>query len=184
MKYFALMSVYNSVIRTILRMKAKLKLILKSLHETISGNGRKYDILNRAESWSEGMKKNGCPVINYVKDRTVQYDGPIPEAEFNEGGIIVFPVNVNEPDIERITNWTGNQSGMTGRWAAGHYLDGIFHATAGSEYSIDSLSIMIGDAASGRMMEISEELCKGFGLKSVLLKDFSTGWIMYVNAGE
>ena len=178
------MSVYNGVIRTILRMKAKLKLILKSLHETISGNPRKYDILNRAESWSEGMKKNGCPVINYVKGRTVQCDGPIPEAEFNEGGIIVFPVNANEPDIERITDWIGNQSGMTGRWAAGHYLDGNFHAPDGSEYSIDSLSIMIGDAASGRMVEIAEELCKGFGLKSVLLKDFSTGWIMYVNAGE
>ena len=180
------MSVYNSVMITILRMKAKLKLILKSLHETISGNARKYDILNKAESWSGGMKKNAYHrlVISYDKSRTVQYDGPIPEAEFNEGGIIVFPVNANEPDIERITNWIGNQSGMTGRWAAGHYLDGIFHATDGSEYSIDSLSIMIGDAASGRMVEISEELCKDFGLKSVLLKDFSTGWIMYVNAGE
>ncbi len=171
---------------TILRMKAKLKLILKSLHETISGNARKYDILNKAESWSGGMKKNAYHrlVISYDKSRTVQYDGPIPEAEFNEGGIIVFPVNANEPDIERITDWTGNPSGMTGRWAAGHYLDGNFHATDGSEYSIDSLSIMIGDAASGRMVEIAEELCKDFGLKSVLLKDFSTGWIMYVNAGE
>ena len=178
------MSVYNSVMITILRMKAKLKLTLKSLHETISGNARKYDILNRAKCWSDGMKKNGCPVINYVKDRTVQCDGPIPEAEFNEGGIIVFPVNANEPDIERITNWIGNQSGMTGRWAAGHYLDGNFHAPDGSEYSIDSLSIMIGDAASGRMVEIAEELCKDFRLKSVLLKDFSTGWIMYVNAGD
>lgn len=169
---------------TILGMKAKLKLILKSLHETISGNARKYDILNRAESWSEGMKKNGCPVINYVKDRTVQCDGPIPDTEFNEGGIIVFPVNANEPDIERITDWIGNQPGMTGRWAAGHYLDGNFHAPDGSNYSIDSLSIMIGDAASGRMVEIADELCKDFGLKSVLLKDFSTGWIMYVNARE
>lgn len=167
-------------------MKAKLKLTLKSLHETLSGNDRKYDILNRAECWSDGMKKNAYHrlVISYNKSRTVQYDGPIPEAEFNAGGIIVFPANANEPDIERITNWIGNQFGMTGRWAAGHYLDGIFHATAGSEYSIDSLSIMIGDAASGNMMEISEELCKDFGLKSVLLKDFSTGWIMYVNAGE
>lgn len=72
------------------------------------GGTDKYECLNEARSWSEGMKKNGCPSINYGKSRTIMSEGIQYEPESNEkGGIIVFSTDVNAVELSpnRIANW-------------------------------------------------------------------------------
>ena len=121
----------------------------------MGGSADKYECLNEARSWSEGMKKNGCPSINYGKSRTIMSEGIQYEPESNEkGGIIVFSTDVNAVELSpnRIANWVkqkfatfknrrnstkmvdriANKNNLIG-WTIGHYLDGRYRAKKRAE---------------------------------------------------
>ena len=75
-------------------------IISESIAKFLYGGDDKYECLNEARSWSEGMKKNGCPSINYGKSRTIISEGIQFEPESNEkGGIIVFSNDVNAVEL-------------------------------------------------------------------------------------
>ena len=59
-------------------------IISESIAKILYGGADKYECLNEARSWSEGMKKNGCPSINYGKSRTIISEGIQYEPESNE----------------------------------------------------------------------------------------------------
>ena len=169
----------------------------------MGGSADKYECLNEARSWSEGMKKNGCPSINYGKSRTIISEGIQFEPESNEkGGIIVFSTDVNAVELSpnRIANWVkqkfatfknrrnstkmvdriANKNNLIG-WTIGHYLDGRYRAKNGQNYGENSLSLMIVGVNTDGMVRIAEDICKEFQQESVLLKDFSTGRILFVD---
>lgn len=179
-------------------------IISESIKKILYGGGAdKYECLNEARSWSEGMKKNGCPSISYGKSRTIISEGIQFEPESNEkGGIIVFSTDVNAVALSpnRIANWIkqkiatfknrhnstkkvdriANRNNLVG-WTIGHYLDGRYRAKNGQNYGENSLSLMIVGVDTDGMIKIAEEICKEFQQESVLLKDFSTGRILFVD---
>ena len=179
------------------------RIIAESIAKILYGSADKYECLNEARSWSEGMKMNGCPSISYGKSRTIISEGIQYEPGSNEkGGIIVFSTDVNAVELSpnRIANWIkqkiatfknrhnstkivdriANRNNLVG-WTIGHYLDGRYRAKNGQNYGENSLSLMIVGVDTDGMVKIAEDICKEFQQESVLLKDFSTGRILFVD---
>ena len=73
-----------------------------------------------------------------------------------------------------------NKNNLIG-WTIGHYLDGRYRAKNGQNYGENSLSLMIVGVNTDGMVKIAEDICKEFQQESVLLKDFSTGRILFVD---
>lgn len=163
-----------------------------------------YECINEARSWSEGMRKNACvPRIAYDKGRSIVSEGIEYEPQGNEkGGIIVFSTDVNAVELSpnKVANWVkqkaetlknrvtatrkidriANRNSLVG-WTIGHYLDGRYKARNGKNFGENSLSVMIVGVDFDTMVKIAEEICSDFKQESVLLKDFSTGRILFVN---
>ena len=66
-------------------------------------------------------------------------------------------------------------------WTIGHYLDGRYTAKNGKCYGEKSLSVEIIGVDTNTMIKIAEELCKAFKQESVLLKDYSSNRIMFID---
>lgn len=120
-------------------------------------------------------------------------------SENEKGGIIVFPTDVNA--IELHDNKTINflkqkLATITNRvdatkkiaagnnligWTIGHFLDGRYTATNGKQYGESSLSVEFVGVDFNLLLKIAEELCRSFTQESVLLKDYSSNRLLFVN---
>lgn len=125
------------------------------------------------------------------------------EPSYNEkGGIITFSTDVNaeKQSENKIINWLKqkmmtiqNRLNATKKidkiaaenklvgWTIGHYLDGRYTAKNGKQYGENSLSVEIIGVNFETLMKIAMELCSSFKQESVLLKDFSSGRVLFVN---
>lgn len=119
-----------------------------------------------------------------------------------KGGIITFSTDVNAEKLSdnKIVNFLKqkmttilNRLNATKKidkiaaenklvgWTIGHYLDGRYTAKNGKQYGENSLSVEIIGVDFETLMKIAMELCSSFTQESVLLKDFSSGRVLFVN---
>lgn len=182
----------------------KLNPDFKFMNETKKQDNRyKYECLNEAKSWSDGMKKNNFPKITFSEEKTLISEGIDFEPEENEkGGIIVFSTDVNAVEFSpnKIKNWLkqkiatiSNRFQSTKKidkiadkhqligWTIGHYLDGRYKAKNGKMFGENSLSVEIIGVDFDKLLHIAEDICKDFKQESVLLQDFSSGRVLFVN---
>lgn len=162
-----------------------------------------YECLNEAKSWSEGMKKNGFPKISFSEEKTLVSEGiDFEPDEDKKGGIIVFSTDVNAVELSpnSLKNWLkkkvatfSNRFNSTKKidkiadkhqlvgWTIGHYLDGRYKAKNGKKYGENSLSVEVIGIGFEKLLEIAEDICRDFKQESVLLQDFTSGRVLFVN---
>lgn len=195
------MKTWLQKVRTIM---GKLNPEFKFINEIKKSNYEcKYECLNEAKSWSDGMKKNNFPKINFSIEKTILSEGIDFEPEENEkGGIIVFSTDVNAVELSpnKIKNWVKQKiATYTNRfqstkmidkiadkhqligWTIGHYLDGRYKAKNGKMFGENSLSVEIIGINFEKLISIAEDICRDFKQESVLLQDFSSGRVLFVN---
>ena len=195
------MKTWLQKVRTIME---KLNPEFKFINEIKKSNYEcKYECLNEAKSWSDGMKKNNFPKINFSIEKTILSEGIDFEPEENEkSGIIVFSTDVNAVELSpnKIKNWVKQKiATYTNRfqstkmidkiadkhqligWTIGHYLDGRYKAKNGKMFGENSLSVEIIGINFEKLISIAEDICRDFKQESVLLQDFSSGRVLFVN---
>ena len=118
------------------------------------------------------------------------------------GGIIVFPTEVNSAKMSDngFINWckqelttllskiiatkkvdpTANKDVFVG-WTIGHYFNGSYNAKNGKNYGEDSISLELIGVTSDSIIKVAEKLCNVFQQETVLVKDYSTNRILFVN---
>lgn len=142
--------------------------------------------------------------IKVNKDKIIISEGIQFEPKENEkGGIIIFSTEVNAEELSdnKLINWfkqkfssfknklfknrkidnIANKHNLVG-WTIGKFLNGRYTAKNGKTYSENSLSVEIIGVSSDELIKIAEELCVEFIQESVLVKDYSTGRVMFVEA--
>lgn len=118
------------------------------------------------------------------------------------GGVVVFSTDVNAVKLSenKIINWikqksktVENRLTCTGkidrvaksnylvRWYIGKNLDWRYKSRNGKTYGENSLSVEIIGVDTDKLLSIAEELCNLFVQETVLVKDYNTGNIMFVN---
>lgn len=95
---------------------------------------------------------------------------PLPH---QRGGCIVFSTDVTNIDTIAADN------ALIG-WSIGHYLDGRYTATNGKRYGENSLSVEIIGVDLDNLIKIATELCNSFTQESVLVKDYSSGRVLFL----
>ena len=87
-----------------------------------------------------------------------------------KGGIIILPQGVDAvlSEIKRIA-----QKHEPAGWTIGRFFKGSYTAKNGKVYSEDSLSVEIIGLSDDALIETSEEFCRAFNQKSVLIKAYS-----------
>lgn len=188
-------------------MDKKLEKKIRTLIKEVLGNtfGNKYECINSAKSWSEGAKNN-FPKIRISEEKTILSEGIQFEPEANEkGGVIIFSTDVNAVELSpnKVKNWIqqkvatyknrlkatsmldkiANKNQLVG-WTIGHYFDGRYRAKNGQNYGENSLSLEIVGVDFNTLVKIAEEICIDFKQESVLLHDFSTGRILFVDPSK
>ena len=186
---------------TLEEMKKGIKGVIKeSLDKAF--NKSKYECINSANSWSEGAKNN-FPKVKITKDRFILAEGiQFEPGEKERGGVIIFSTDVNAVQLSsnKFKNWLqqklatyknrlksasmidkiANKNQLVG-WTIGHYFDGRYRANNGTNYGENSLSVEIVGVDFDTLMKIAEEICVAFKQESVLLQDFSSGRILFVD---
>lgn len=184
------------------------KLIKKSINENIN-NRYTYDAINRGNSSFGNIAKGfQGKSISFSPDKmiysTFLNEGIDFRPDDNErGGIIVFSTDVNAVmlDNRKIINFLKqkletikNRLNFTKKvdkiaaknnlvgWTIGHYLNGRYTAKNGKQYGENSISVEIIGVESSTLKKIAEELCDSFSQESVLLKDYNTGEIFFMNS--
>ena len=151
-------------------------------------NGMRY----LAESISS---KNKTALVN----EGIQFE----PSENEKGGIIVFSTDVNAEELSKnkIINFLKqktqsiiNRLSATKKidkiavknklvgWTIGHYFSGRYTSpTNGKQYGENSLSLEIIGIDFEKLCQIAMELCESFHQESVLVKDFSSGRVLFIN---
>ena len=145
---------------------------------------------------SASIKKNGNVLFSQLNEGI---DFQLPANE--RGGVIVFSTDVNavQMDEQKVINCLKqkmqtisdriNSTEMIGRiakshnligWTIGKYLNGRYTADNGKQYGENSLSLEIIGVSCPTLIKIAEELCTSFVQESALVKDYSSGSVMFV----
>ena len=128
--------------------------------------------------------------------------------EINEkerGGVIVFSTDVNavEQSSNKIIDWLKKrcktaenrinyrkkidkvaiENELVG-WTVGRFLDGRYTAHNGKTFGENSLSVEVVGIDTNKLMKAAEELCNLFTQESVLVKDYTTGRILFINGSR
>jgi hypothetical protein len=118
------------------------------------------------------------------------------------GGMIIFSTDVNAEKLDnnKVKNWIkqkvatlnnrmkatkkvdriGQSHGLIG-WTLGHFLSGRYTAKNGKPYGENSLSLEIVGIDSDTLLNIATELCREFQQEAVMVKDYNTKQIIFVN---
>lgn len=139
------------------------------------------------------------PIYSSMLNEGIQFE---PSADA-KGGIIVFSTDVNaeKQSENKIINWLkqkmltiSNRLNATKKidkiaadndlvgWTIGHYLDGRYTSPKnGKQYGENSLSVEMIGVTFEQLVKIAMEICTAFKQESVLLKDFSSGRVLFVD---
>lgn len=131
----------------------------------------------------------------------IQYE----PSDREKGGIIIFSTEVNAKELSpnAIANWVkqkvstisnninknkkidaiGKKYDLVG-WTVGKYLSGRYTAKNGKAFGENSLSLEIIGVSTDTLIKIAEDVCKEFQQEAVLVKDYSTGRILFVDTEE
>lgn len=162
------------------------------------GNGKGVYNLNKILSHA----------IMYDEEKRVAYSLNMNEAvaftepENKRGGIIVFSEEINAVELSKnkIIDWIKQKvstlkNKLTGKkridviadnydlvgWTIGNYFDGRYKAKNGKFYGEDSLSLEIIGVDTDTLVNIATDVCKEFQQELVLVKDYSTNTVMFVD---
>lgn len=140
----------------------------------------------------------GRPIIATNVESGIEWEVPDDE----RGGIIVFSEEVNAVKLSenKLINWIKQKaqtlsnrfSGMTFiddiaqshnlvGWTVGNFLKGRYTGRDGNVYSENSLSVEIVGVPDSVLIQIAEELCRKFVQETVLVKEYSTNKLLFVN---
>lgn len=124
-------------------------------------------------------------------------------SDSERGGIIIFSQEVNAIGLSKnkLVNWAKQKlatlsNRLSGKrkidkiaddneligWTVGNYLNGRYKAKNGVFYGEKSLSLEIIGVSTDTLIKIAEQLCVVFKQESVLVKDYSTGRVLFVDA--
>lgn len=161
-------------------------------------DGRSGGAYNGGRYLSKAISSKGKKNIAESLNEGIQFE----PNENERGGIIVFSTDVNAETLSsnRFINFLkqklvtiSNRINATKKidkiakenelvgWTIGHYLDGRYTAKNGKEYGENSLSVEIIGVTFDTLYKIAMELCESFKQESVLLKDFSSGRVAFVD---
>lgn len=122
-----------------------------------------------------------------------------------KGGIIVFSYEFNAVEMSKnkLANWvkqhietTKNRFSKTKKidniaqnhslvgWTIGKYLNGRYTAKNGNVYGENSLSLEIIGVDTDELFKIASDICKAFKQESALVKDYSTGRVVFIEPDE
>lgn len=143
--------------------------------------------------------KNKIPIYSSMLNEGIQFE----PSEHNKGGIIVFSTDVNseKQSENRFINFLkqkmktiSNRLNATKKidkiaaknklvgWTIGYYLNGRYTSPKnGKQYGENSLSLEIIGVDFETLYTIAMEICDSFSQESVLLKDFSSGRVLFVD---
>ena len=162
-------------------------------------NGKSGGAYRASRYLAEAIKSKPSKCLYSSLNEGIQFE-PSPD---KKGGIIVFSTDVNaeKQSDNKIINWLkqkmitiSNRLNATKKidkiaadnklvgWTIGHYLDGRYTSPKnGKQYGENSLSVEIIGVDFEQLMKISMELCAAFRQESVLLKDYSSGRVLFVD---
>lgn len=167
----------------------------------------KYECINYGRRWSEAMRKQSVkfPKVVVTEERTIVGEGIKAVVDGDKkGGLIVFSTDVNceELSSNRIMNWLKQKimtykhrfnvkkmlSKIAGRvaqgeigWTIGKYLDGCYKADNGQFFDENSISVRLTNIDRETMLRFAEAICADFHQESVLLQDFGTGAVYFID---
>lgn len=185
------------------------KIILEAVDEYLRKKERKYECINRADSFGGSMKiMNEARKLSVShKNGTVMYESASLkeavdwETEADErGGIIIFSTEVNAlggtgfiNTLKKKISSFMNKLTATKKidaiakkynpngWTIGKgYLKGHYVGKNGETYSEDSISLEIVGVKDDIIIKAAEDLCHTFNQESVLVK-LHDGRILFVN---
>lgn len=162
-------------------------------------NGKSGGAYRSSRYLANAIRFDESKCIYSTLNEGIQFE-PSPD---KKGGIIVFSTDVNaeKQSDNKIVNWLKqkmmtitNRLNATKKidkiaadnklvgWTIGHYLDGRYTSPKnGKQYGENSLSVEIIGVNFEQLMKISMELCSAFAQESVLLKDYSSGRVLFVD---
>ena len=162
-------------------------------------NGKSGGAYRASRYLANAIKSDSSKCLYTSLNEGIQFE-PSPD---EKGGIIVFSTDVNaeKQSDNKIVNWLkqkmmtiSNRLNATKKidkiaadnelvgWTIGHYLDGRYTSPKnGKQYGENSLSVEIIGVNFEQLVKISMELCAAFSQESVLLKDFSSGRVLFVD---
>ena len=145
---------------------------------------------------SAAIKKNGNVLFSRLNEG-IDFQPPANE----RGGVIVFSTDVNavQMDEQKVVNLLkqkmqtiSNRINLPKKidrlaishdligWTIGKYLNGRYTADNGKQYGENSLSLEIFGVSCATLIKSAEELCDLFVQESALVKDYSSGSVMFV----
>lgn len=169
---------------------------IEKAYKRVVENGNAYSI---SRYLSNAIKVDEAKVIASSFDRVdegVSFQ-PLPT---DKGGIIVFStdVNANKQSDNKFVDYLKKKaktiinrlnykrkiddiadSHKLVGWTIGRFLNGRYTSN-GKRYSENSLSLEVIGVDTNTLIKIAEELCESFDQESALVKDYSTGNVMFV----
>jgi hypothetical protein len=123
-------------------------------------------------------------------------------AENEQGGMIIFSTEVNAIELSKnkFINWIkqkvetiknkfksydkidtlAKKYDLVG-WTVGKFLNGRYTGRDGKIYDENSLSVEVVGIDSTTLINIAEDICREFNQESVLVKNYNTKKILFVN---
>ena len=123
-------------------------------------------------------------------------------SENEQGGMIIFSTEVNaiEQSTNAIINWIKkkvktlqNKFKMNSKvdqiaqkydlvgWTVGKFLHGRYTGRNHKVYDENSISVEIVGINTDTLIHIAEDICKAFEQESVMVKDYNTKTVLFVN---
>ena len=145
---------------------------------------------------STSIKKNCNVLFSQLNE-----DSDFPPIENERGGIIIFSTDLNavQIDEQRAINVLKQKMQTISKrinstkkidriakshdligWTIGKYLNGRYTADNGKQYGENSLSLEIIGVSCETPIKIAKELCTSFVHESALVKDYSSGSVMFI----
>lgn len=94
-------------------------------------------------------------------------------AENEQGGMIIFSTEVNAVELAQKYELIG--------WTVGKFLSGRYTDRTGKVYDENSLSVEVVGINSETLINLAEDICRDFEQETVLVKDYNSQKILFVN---
>lgn len=94
-------------------------------------------------------------------------------AENEQGGMIIFSTEVNTVKLAKKYELIG--------WTVGKFLSGRYTDRTGKVYDENSLTVEVVGINSETLINLAEDICRDFEQETVLVKDYNSQKILFVN---
>ena len=148
------------------------------------------------------IKLEESKIIAQQKPAVIEEGIEFEPSETEQGGMIIFSTEVNavKQSENAIINWikkkvktiqnkfkTYNKVDQIAQkydlvgWTVGKFLNGRYTGRNNKVYDENSISIEIVGITSETLIKIAEDICNAFEQESVMVKDYNTKKVLFVN---